>query len=143
LGLSGLGTFEGRCPRGARFWTLRFVVTGQATETLTYRIGDGGGAVRRVSLQPGRAITIDLVADAAKTHEPADRFLPPGQPRGLTTATSVPTTAPLQAMIYQATEPQTLRADVDLALSTNGDGSDRCVLVGSTVRAYTYPNGSP
>ena len=53
----------------------------------------------------------------------------------------MPTTVPLHALIYQGTEPQTLRADVDLALSTIGGESGQCILVGSTVRAYTYPNG--
>jgi hypothetical protein len=54
----------------------------------------------------------------------------------------VPTTAPLQIIIYQATEPQTIRADVRLALATIGGESGQCVLVGSSVNAYTYPNSS-
>jgi hypothetical protein len=140
LSLSQLGTFEGRCPPGARSWTLRFVVTAEATDTLSYRVGIG--ARRTVNVDPGNAITIHLVPDAARTHEPADRFVPPiGQGRGLAMATSVPTTSPLRAVIYQGTEPQTLRADVDLALSTIGGESGHCILVGSTVHAYTYPNG--
>jgi hypothetical protein len=58
-------------------------------------------------------------------------------------AMSVPTTAPLRGVIYQGTEPQTLRADVELALSTLGGESGQCVLVGSNVSAYTYPNSRP
>jgi len=58
-------------------------------------------------------------------------------------AMAVPTTAPLQVIIYQGTEPQTLRANVRLALTTIGGESGQCVLVGSTVNAYTYPNSSP
>lgn len=140
LSLSQLGTFEGGCPRGARLWTLRFVVTAEATDTLSYRVGNG--TRRSVNVDPGNAITVHLVPYAARTHEPADRFVPPiGEGRGLATATSVPTTAPLHALIYQGTEPQILRADVDLALSTIGGESGHCVLVGSTVHAYTYPNG--
>jgi hypothetical protein len=140
LSLSELGTFEGRCPRGARLWKLRFVVTAEATDTLSYRVGTG--ARRTVNVDPGNAINIHLVPDAGTTHEPADRFVPPiGQGRGLAMATSVPTTAPLHALIYQGTEPQTLRADVDLAFSTIGGESGQCILVGSTVHAYTYPNG--
>lgn len=34
-----------------------------------------------------------------------------------------------------------MRADVDLALSTIGGESGQCILAGSTVRAFTYPNG--
>ena len=140
LSLSGLGTFEGRCPRAAPSWTLRFVVTAEATDTFSYAVGN---RVRRtVNVQPGNSIAIDLVPGAVRTHEPADRFVPPiGQGRGVATAVCVPTTAPVHALIYQGTEPQTLRADVDLALSTIGGESGQCVLVGSTVHAYTYPNG--
>jgi hypothetical protein len=143
LSLSGLGTFEGRCPRGARSWTLRFVVdVAAATDTVSYRVG--AGAVRTVNINPGNALTFHLMPDATKTHEPADRFVPPpGQGRGLAMAMVVPTTAPLQVSIYQGTEPQTLRADVRLALATIGGESGQCVLVGSSVNAYTYPNSSP
>jgi hypothetical protein len=140
LSLSELGTFEGRCPRGARSWTLRFTVPAStATDTVSYRVGTG---VRRtVNVEPGHAISFHLVPNATRTHEPADRFVPPvGQGHGRAAATSVPTTAPVQAAIYQGTEPQTLRADVRLALTAIGGESGRCVLVGSAVNAYTYPN---
>ena len=117
LSLSGLGAFEGRCPRGARSWTLRFVVRGAyATDTVSYRVGNGPR--RTVNVDPGRSIAIHLVPGAVRTHEPANRFVPPvGQGRGRAGPTTVPTTAPLQALIYQGTEPQTLRADVRLALA--------------------------
>jgi hypothetical protein len=138
LSLSGLGTFEGRCPRGARSWTLRFVDDAGATDTVSYRVGTGA----RRTVNVGNAITFHLVPDTTRTHEPADRFVPPiGQGRGRANAMSVPTTAPIDAVIYQGTEPQTLRADVHLALSSIGGESGHCVLVGSTVSAYTYPNG--
>jgi hypothetical protein len=138
LSLSGLGTFEGRCPRGASSWTLRFVDDGGATDTVSYRVGNG--ALRTVNVDT--AIIFHLVPGTTRTHEPADRFVPPlGQGRGHSNATSVPTTAPIDAVIYQGTEPQTLRADVHLALSSIGGESGQCVLVGSTVHAYTYPNG--
>jgi hypothetical protein len=143
LSLSGLGTFEGRCPRGARSWTLRFVVDRDtATDTVSYRVGTS--ARRTVNINPGNALTFRLVPDATRTHEPPDRFVPPlGQAgRGLATAMMVPTTAPLQVIIYQGTEPQELLADVRLALATIGGESGQCVLVGSSVNAYTYPNSS-
>jgi hypothetical protein len=54
---------------------------------------------------------------------------------------TMPTTAPLNAIIYQATEPETLRANVRLALSSSRGQSGECVLVGSTVHAFTYSNG--
>ena len=136
--VSGLGSFAGLCPRGARTWMLRFINSGAATEAVSYRVGAGGRNLR--SLKPGGAITIRLLPNVARIHEPADRFIPRGQGRGLTGATSVPSTAPLNASIYQATEPQTLRADAHLALTTIGGDSGQCVLVGSTVDANTYPN---
>ena len=140
LSLAGLGTFQGLCPRGAHSWTLRFVLNNdEPTTAVSYRVGEG--AARLVTVNPGHVITFHLVPNATKTHEPADRFIPPGQGRGRTAATSVPTTAPLYARIYQATEPQTLRADVHLALWAVGGDSGQCGLVGSTVKAYTYPNG--
>jgi hypothetical protein len=54
---------------------------------------------------------------------------------------SVPTTKPLKLQIYQATEPQTLRGDIRLALTSIGGESGQCVMVGSSVDANTYPNG--
>ena len=139
LSLSGLGTLEGSCPPGARLWTLRFVSDPEASELVSYRVGTGARHTVNAS-----AITIHLVPNATKTHEPADPFVPPaGQPRGVLKAMSLPTTAPIQALIYQATEPQTLQADVRLALASIGGESGQCVLAGSTVNAYTYLNGSP
>lgn len=142
LSLSGLGAFEGRCPRRARTWTLRFVADPDtATETVAYRVGTS--ARRTVNIDPGQALTFHLIPNATRTHEPADRFVPPpGQGRGLATAMMVPTTVPLQVIIYQATEPQTLRADARLALATIGGESGQCILVGSSITAYTYPNSS-
>ncbi len=141
LSLSALGTFQGRCPRGARIWTLRFVVPrGAATDAVKYRLGSARG--RTVEVNPGDALTFRLVPYAARTHESPDRMVPPlGQGRGLTRSTSVPTTMPLNVQIYQGTEPQTLRADIRLALTAIGGESGQCVLVGSTVDANTYPNG--
>lgn len=140
LSLSALGKFEGSCPRGARSWTLRFVADDAANETVSYRIG--GGRHHTSDVNPGKSIAFHLIANTARTHEP--RLVPPrGQPRGLTTAVSVPTTKPLSVQIYQATEPQTLRANVRLALRTIGGESGQCVLVGSTISAYTYPNSRP
>lgn len=143
LSLSGFGTFQGRCPRDARLWTLRFVVdAAAATDTLSYRIGTSHR--RTVNVDPGNTITFHLIPNATRTREPADRFVPPlGQGRGLANAMMVPTTQPLQVIIYQGSEPQTLRADVSLALATIGGESGQCVLVGSTVGAYTYPNSRP
>jgi hypothetical protein len=94
-----------------------------------------------VNINPGNGLTFHLIPNATKTREPA--FVPPrGQGRGLATAMMVATTAPLHVTIYQGTEPQTLRADVRLALATSGGESGHCVLVGSSVNAYTYPNSS-
>ena len=133
LSLSGLGTFQGTCPPGVRSWTLRFIDDSRTTETVSYRIGSGA----RHTVNTDHVVTFHLVPGATRTHEPA--FVPPaGQPRGLTNAMSLPTTSPLDAAIYQATEPHTLLADVHLALSSIGGG--QCDLVGSTVKVYTYSN---
>lgn len=141
LSLSGIGAFEGLCPRGARSWTLRFANIDAATDALSYRVG--AGVSRTAVVQPGSAITFHLVPDATRTPEPADRFIPANQGRGLANAMTVPSTQPLLVRLYQATEPQTLRADVRLALTAIGGESGQCVLVGSTVRAYTYLNSRP
>jgi hypothetical protein len=140
LSLSGLGSFKGICPPGPRSWTLRFVADPDADDALSYRVGRGPR--RTIKVDPSDAVSIHLIPDATKTHEQADRFVPLGQARGVTHAVSVPTTAPLRAAIYQATESQTLLAYVRLALSTIGGESGQCVLVGSAVRAYTYPSSS-
>jgi len=134
LSLSGLGAFEGRCPRGARAWTLRFVADAEASEAVFYRVGTEARHTANAN-----TIVFHLVPNAIKTREPADRFVPPrGQPRGVLTAQSAPTSAPLQAVIYQATEPGTLQADVRLGLAAGDNG--QCDLVASTVKAYTYSN---
>lgn len=139
LTVSGLGTFEGLCPRGGASWRLRFIAD-VATETISYRVG--AGVRRTVNVEPGNAITFRLAPGAARSHEPP--FVPPrGQPRGLTGARTLPTTEPLQATIYQATEPQTLRANVHLALTAVAAESGQCGLVATTVNAYTYPNSRP
>ena len=137
LSLSGLGTFEGNCPRGARSWTLRFVVDPDATETVSYRVGTKA-AERSTSIQATRSPSTS--SPTRQQLVSRHSFRPSPQGRGLTTAMRVPTTAPLQVIVYQATEPRTLRADVHLALSTTGGESGQCVLVGSSVNAYTYPN---
>ena len=137
LSVAALGTFEGRCPRGASRWVIRFVPDQNADEAISYRVGTG--ARRTVVSHAGASITVRLVPNATKTHEPAF-VVPKGQPCGRTAATSVPSTEPLKAQIYQATEPQTLRADIQLSLMTIGGESGRCVLVGSTVHAYSTPN---
>jgi hypothetical protein len=104
----------------------------------------GASARRGVNINPGSALTVHLIPNTTKPYEPADRFVPPlGQAgRGLATAVMVPTTAPLQIILYQATEPQTVVADVHLALAATGGESGQCVLVGSSVHAYTYLNAS-
>jgi hypothetical protein len=142
LSLSGLGAFEGRCPRAARLWTLRFVADPEASESVFYRVGSGARHVVNFGLPPN-TITFHLAASATRTHEPAERFVPPrGQPQGVLTAQSAPTTLPLQAVIYQATEPGTLQADVRLTLAADRAGENgQCALVGSTVQAYAYSNG--
>jgi hypothetical protein len=138
LSLAGLGTFAGLCPRGARSWTLQFLDDGEANDTVSYRVGTV--ARRTVNVGPGHAVAIQLVPEATRTHEPGEGFMPPGQGHGLSAATAVATTEPIHALVYQATEPQTLRADVHLALATIGGESGECVLVDSTVNAHTYPN---
>jgi hypothetical protein len=105
---------------------------------MSYRVGTG--ARHRINIDPGSAVGIHLVPDATRTHEPADRFIPQAGPHGLANATSVPTTSPLDTVIYQATEPHTLLAVLHLALSSTGGESGQCDLVGSTVHAYTYSN---
>jgi hypothetical protein len=98
LALSRLGTFGGVRPRVARSWTMRFVVPNDAaTDTVSYRVGTATRGT--VNVNPGQAITFHLVPNAARTHEPADPFVPrPGQGRGQVMATSVPTTAPRLAV---------------------------------------------
>jgi hypothetical protein len=139
LSVAGLGAFRGRCPASAPSWEVRFLADAGATDTVSYRVGTGRR--RTVNINPGGVITFRLVPRATRTREPADRFVPPiGQGRGRATAMAVPTTQRLQITLYQGTEPQTLRADVSLALATIGGESGQCVLVGSNVDAYTYPN---
>jgi hypothetical protein len=133
LSVSGIGSFHARCPRGASSWTLRFVAD-LATDTFSYRVGTGPR--RTVQINTGTPAVIKLVPDAARTREPPDRFVPF---TAQTKAASVPTTLPLDALIYQATEPQTLVTDVHLALAAIGGENGQCVLVDSAVRAYAYP----
>ena len=134
LTIPAVGRFYGRCPRGARVWTLRFVVPADAaTEFIRYRIGEG--PPRDLKLDPGGAVTVHLVPDAVRITEPADSI-------SRHPATAIATTLPLDAQITQGTEPQFLRAAIHLALAAIGGETGECVLVGSRITARDYPNGS-
>lgn len=135
LAVPTVGGFYGRCPRGAPVWTLRFVVpVDSATDAIISKLG--GGPVKHASVNPGDSLTFHLVPNSVRTHEPPDRF--PRLP-----ATTVATTPPLVVEISQGTEPQFLRVDVHLALTTIGGESGQCALAGSSVAARTYLNSAP
>jgi hypothetical protein len=128
----GVGAFYGRCPRGARAWSLRFVNTTGATDAFDYTIGDG--RVRRLSVDS--AVRIVLHADGARVREPADGAIhSPSQ--------TVPTTPPLDVSIVQGTEPEFLVVHAHLALSADYRARGRCLLVGSSMSARVYFNGGP
>jgi hypothetical protein len=129
LAVPSVGGFYGRCPDGIREWTLRFVNGSPATDQVVYQLG--AGARHRASVQPGEALNFGLRPGSAQTREPADGAA--HAPRGV-----LPTTPPLTLAITQATEPHTLRMDVQLALAATHDGSSRCALVASRVSARTY-----
>jgi hypothetical protein len=133
LSIPTVGGFYGRCPRGAPAWTLRFVVpAASASEIITSTIG--GGSAQRTQVDPGQAATFHLTPSAAHARQPAD-------PMSGHRATTVATTQPLDVHISQATEPQSLRLDVHLALTTIGGESGQCALADSRVNARTYDNG--
>lgn len=132
LAVPSIGGFYGRCPRGARVWTLRFVAsTTSASDTITSKIG--GGPLRRAQVNPGQAATFHLITNAARARQPADPMS--GHP-----ATTVTTTAPLDIHISQATEAQSLRLDVHLALTAIGGETGQCALAESRVNARAYFN---
>ena len=134
LAVGTIGGFYGRCPRGAGAWTLQFAVpaTG-ASDTITSKIGSG--PLRRAQVDPGQAATFRLVPNAAHARQPADAMS--GH-----RATMVTTTEPLDIRVSQATESQSLRLDVHLALTAIGGESGQCALAGSRVNARTYFNGA-
>jgi hypothetical protein len=135
LAVSTVGGFYGLCPRGAPVWTLRFVATADsATDAIIFKLGNA--AAKHVSVNPANALTFRLVPNSARTREPADSF-----PR--LAATAVATTPPLDVEISQGTEPQFLRVDVRLALTTIGGESGHCALAGSSLSARTYPTSTP
>jgi hypothetical protein len=134
LAVPTIGRFYGRCPRGAGAWTLRFVVPDtSASDTITSKVGSG--PLRRAQVNPGQAATFRLITNAAHVRQPAD-------PMSGHRASTVTTTAPLDIHISQATEPQSLRLDIHLALTAIGGETGQCALAESRVNARTYFNGA-
>jgi hypothetical protein len=134
LAVPTVGGFYARCPQGAPIWTLRFVAADSATDAISFKLGSG--PAKHASVNPGNALTFRLVPNSARTHEPASQL-----PR--LSATTVATTPPLTIEISQGTEPQFLRVDVHLALTTIAGESGRCALAGSSLSARTYPTSAP
>jgi hypothetical protein len=131
LAVPSVGGFYGRCPAGIHEWTVRFINSSAATDTVSYRIG--AGARHRAVVQPRGALNFGLRPGSARSHEPADRA-------SGSAAASVPSTPPIELAITQSTEPQSLRVDVRLALASGAGESAQCVLVGSRVSAREYPH---
>ena len=130
--MPAVGRFFGRCPQGARSWTLRFVAEPGTASDEVYELGP---RVRRVQVDPGAAITWHLRSGAFRSREPAD-------PLSHALAATLLTTAPLQLVIEQGTEPHIYRVDIRLALAAAiGDTAD-CAPVNSQIRALTYFNGT-
>jgi hypothetical protein len=133
LAVPAIGGFYGRCPRDAGVWTLQFVVpaTG-ASDAITSKLGSG--PLRRARVNPGQAVAFRLIPNAAHARQPAD-------PISGHRATTVATTEPLDIHISQATESQSLRLDIKLALTAIGGETGQCALAESRVYARTYFNG--
>src|SRR5947209_13604703 len=69
LAVGGVGTLSGRCPRGARTWSLHYAAaTGTATETVSIRIARVRAMHR--SVDPGKSIAFTIPVGGR------------GQPRG-------------------------------------------------------------
>lgn len=133
LAVPAVGRFDARCPPAAHEWTLRFIAPADgATDAITSTVRHR--RPRRTAVNPGGVATFHLVPGSVPTSEPADRI-------SHHHATTIATTPPLDIHIVQATEPQSVRVDVHLALTTLGGDSGRCALVGSRVDARTYFNG--
>jgi hypothetical protein len=133
LAVPTIGGFYGRCPRGGGVWTLQFVTPGSASDTITSKIGSG--PLRRAQVNPGQAATFRLIPNAAQARQPAD-------PMSGHRATTLATTEPLEIHISQATESQSLRLDISLALTAIGGETGQCALAESRVNARTYFNGT-
>jgi hypothetical protein len=134
LAVPAVGGFYGRCPRGAGAWILQFATpASSATDTITSKIGSG--PLRRAQVTPGHATTFRLTPNAAHVRLPAD-------PMSGHRPTTVATTEPLDIHISQATESQSLRLDIHLALAALGGETGQCALAASRVNARTYFNGT-
>jgi hypothetical protein len=132
LSIPSVGRFYGRCPFGARSWTLRFVAGPIADDDVTYRLADG--PARRVDVRPRGTLTWELSPRAFRSRQPPDPLT--RSPGGV-----VRTTSPLRLTINQGTEPHILRVDATIALAPAlGDTAD-CELVASRLSALTYYNG--
>ena len=103
-----------------------------ASDAITSKIGSG--PLRRARVNPGQAVAFRLIPNAAHARQPAD-------PISGHRATTVATTEPLDIHISQATESQSLRLDIKLALTAIGGETGQCALAESRVYARTYFNG--
>jgi hypothetical protein len=118
--------------RGCLDAAVRRPATG-ASDTITSKIGSR--PLRRAQVNPGQAASFRLIPNAAQARQPAD-------PMSGHRATTVATTEPLDIHISQATESQSLRLDISLALTAIGGETGQCALAESRVNARTYFNGT-
>jgi hypothetical protein len=132
LSVPPVGRFYGRCPLGAKQFTLTFIAAPNADDGVAYRLGSG--PPRTVDVRPRARLTWHLTPRVFTSRQPTDPVTKsPGGP--------IPTTMPLKLTISQGTEPHIYRVDATIALaSAIGDTAD-CALVASKLSAFTYYNG--
>jgi hypothetical protein len=133
ISVPAVGRIYGRCRPGDRRWTIEFVASNVATDSVTYRIGSA--RPRTVDSGPGQqTFTWRLAPGKFTSHEPAD-------PTARYLAAAIKTTAPVSLDTTQGTEPHIFRVNIKFAVAAAIGDTPDCALIATTLTAATYYTG--
>jgi hypothetical protein len=97
-----------------------------ASDVFTYRIGSG--PPRRLQVNPGRTARIDLTPGVLK----------------LRNNDEISATPFVTLRVEQPTEPHTIMTSARLRLAQSREGTQRCLLIGTSLRSRVYySDGGP
>jgi hypothetical protein len=132
LSVPVVGRIYGRCRPGEPRWPIEVLNDGAATDIIIYRVG--AAPPRRVSLNPGGALTLQLVPGRYVSHEPAD-------PSSHSAGATIKTTVPVAVDFEQGTEPHDFHVHVRFAVAAAVGDTTNCALISTSMTAATYYSG--
>lgn len=121
-----LDAWYGSCPYRGTFALRLSLESATATDDLSYRVGSG--RLRRLQVDPGETARIALPAGGLK----------------LRTGEQIRATPTVSLRVEQPTQPHTIIMRARLRLAESRDGTQRCLLIGTSLRSRVYfSDGGP